>query len=48
MDNETKYNIKNVLCLSKATFRNIRLLHSKTDPMYVLNMVFEMHNVIKD
>jgi hypothetical protein len=36
------------LYLSKASFCNIRLLHSKIDLMYVRNMVFKMHNVIKD
>jgi hypothetical protein len=38
----------NALCLSKAPFRNKRLLHSKTDPIYVCDIVFEMHDVIKD
>ena len=40
--------LRNASCLSKALFRNIRLLHSKTDPIYVCDIVFEMHDVIKD
>jgi hypothetical protein len=40
--------LRNVLCLSKAPFCNIRLLHLKIDPMYVRDMVFEMHDVIED
>jgi hypothetical protein len=40
--------LRNALCLSKALFRNMRLLHSKTDSMYSSDMVFEMHDVIED
>ena len=40
--------LRNALCLSKALFCNIRLLYSKIDSMYVRDMVFEMHDVIKD
>ena len=40
--------LRNALCLSKTLFRNMRLLDLKTDLIYVCNIVFEMHNVIKD
>jgi hypothetical protein len=40
--------LRNALCLPKALFCNIRLLHSKIDLIYVRDMIFEMHNVIKD
>jgi hypothetical protein len=40
--------LRNASCLLKALFRNMRLLHSKTDPIYVREMAFEMHGVIED
>ena len=45
---QVQCDLRNALCLLKALFCNIRLLYSKIDSMYVRDMVFEMHNVIKD